>query len=418
MKVNINNKSELKLFLDKVGIFEVDLDRATNMKDMINLWRSTSIPYTIKGDPYSVRYANRILSLYKSLFGRNYSLDMELISNQQSKEDFSRGYPYISENLDSISSELYKTNKVLDDILFWQKSIEIPQTVICEFGSGWGNLFIPLARSGFSMIGVDIDSGFLNRLQDQAKAYNIDARYINSDFLGAAKQLKKEVDIAIFQASFHHCIDFQKLLVLLRTVTLSEDGFILFSSEPIYHNYPISWGLRYDGESLWAITKNGWLELGFDHSYFSELLVRKGFFLCESKSKHPDMVESSWLGVQSSSGIDFSLWSLPYEFENTFWQSTNDHPGRFLKKISRIPAMLEVDGSYVFTFKNFSTQVLYLSISADNETSVTVNPLKNTKVLVSAKKCHEVVFTMDDVYIPTNGDTRELGVLLHHISCR
>ena len=31
-----------------------------------------------------------------------------------------------------------------------------------------------------------------------------------------------------------------------------------------------------DGESLWAIRKNGWLELGFKESYFKKTLKRYG----------------------------------------------------------------------------------------------------------------------------------------------
>ncbi len=36
------------------------------------------------------------------------------------------------------------------------------------------------------------------------------------------------------------------------------------------------WGVRTDGESLWAIRRNGWLELGFHPDYFRQALGRVG----------------------------------------------------------------------------------------------------------------------------------------------
>lgn len=59
---------------------------------------------------------------------------------------------------------------------------------------------------------------------------------------------------------------------------------IIFGAEPITDEFPISWGLRLDGESLWAIRKFGWCELVFQKTYFRDLMNGNGWevskFVC------------------------------------------------------------------------------------------------------------------------------------------
>ena len=61
------------------------------------------------------------------------------------------------------------------------------------------------------------------------------------------------------------------------TGSVAPGGKVLFAAEPILDQFPIPWGLRLDGESLWAIRKHGWLELGFQETYFRGLLARHGW---------------------------------------------------------------------------------------------------------------------------------------------
>jgi hypothetical protein len=55
---------------------------------------------------------------------------------------------------------------------------------------------------------------------------------------------------------------------------------------------PYPWGLRLNGESLRAIGKWGWLELGFSESYFYELLHRND--LCFRRFR---CIESHWADI-------------------------------------------------------------------------------------------------------------------------
>jgi hypothetical protein len=60
---------------------------------------------------------------------------------------------------------------------------------------------------------------------------------------------------------------------------VAPSGKILFSSEPIDYKQPYPWGLRLDGQSVWAIRRNGWLELGFNIRYFRALMAQRGWRL-------------------------------------------------------------------------------------------------------------------------------------------
>ncbi len=77
---------------------------------------------------------------------------------------------------------------------------------------------------------------------------------------------------------------------------MNDDGRIVFAGEPIVKEsptVPFAWGCRLDGESLYVGKSFGWMELGFQESYFVELLIRKGWFI---NSHHYSTVsaKASW----------------------------------------------------------------------------------------------------------------------------
>jgi len=54
------------------------------------------------------------------------------------------------------------------------------------------------------------------------------------------------------------------------------------------------WGLRYDGESIWAITCNKWLELGFSKSFFMSVFSGIGMSIDELPDES-GFLGSSWI---------------------------------------------------------------------------------------------------------------------------
>jgi len=54
---------------------------------------------------------------------------------------------------------------------------------------------------------------------------------------------------------------------------------ILPSRQRQSHEELVLVGLRLDGESVWAIRRMGWMELGFKESYFRQLMDGNGWVL-------------------------------------------------------------------------------------------------------------------------------------------
>jgi SAM-dependent methyltransferase len=146
---------------------------------------------------------------------------------------------------------------------------------IVEFGPGWGNTTLELARLGFDVTAVDIEPSFCEVIRQRALHHAVDVRVVEDNFFWA-ENVTEPYDAAIFFECFHHCDDHIRLLRALRRA-VKPNGQVYFASEPIFPAYPVPWGVRMDGEALWAIRNFGWLELGFDEAYFREALARTGW---------------------------------------------------------------------------------------------------------------------------------------------
>ena len=146
---------------------------------------------------------------------------------------------------------------------------------ILELGPGWGNTTIELARMGYDVTAIDIDPTFIDLIKERADkfALTVDAR--KSTFL-EIDTLERRYDAVLFFECFHHCSDHRELVRKLADV-ITPDGRVYFAAEPILEQFPVPWGVRTDGESLWAIRRNGWLELGFQESYFVRMLAHLGW---------------------------------------------------------------------------------------------------------------------------------------------
>lgn len=209
----------------------------------------------------------------------------------QTPEDFKTGYPWVSKNLRVVSSELGKAVSSLHAISRYSPNAN----TFIEFGSGWGNLAIPLARAGMEVTAIDIDPGFLNRMNSEALALGVKIESIQSDFLNAVNILNgRRFDCVIFCSSLHHCLDFMELLASIRDHVLNPGGAIFFFAEPVLPDLAFPWGLRYDGESLWAITCNNWLELGFSETFFHDLFSHLNMSLIEINDE-TGLCGRSWL---------------------------------------------------------------------------------------------------------------------------
>lgn len=218
-------------------------------------------------DPWSEAYRTEQFDLYGKISSRDgYSTQNEVSGFPINAV---RPFPYHTASPNTVGDQLIA-------IGFLIKAMNLAaSSSVLEFGPGWGNTTINLARMGYDVTALDIDPDFVDLINQRAKQCGIELDARVGEFLDV-EQITETFDAVLFYECFHHCSDHQKLLKDLHRV-VNPGGKVVLASEPIFEGFGQPWGLRLDGESLWAIRQNGWLELGFSESYFIETCMRSGW---------------------------------------------------------------------------------------------------------------------------------------------
>jgi SAM-dependent methyltransferase len=217
-------------------------------------------------DPFSAAYSEWVFDLYRAVSGRPaYTSD-----NEHSPFDVAqalvRPYPHSTGSVTVLGEELMARGFII-------KALELaPPARIVEFGSGWGNLTLDLARLGFEVTAVEIEPRFCELLEVRGRDLP-GLRVVESGMLEF--RAEAPFDAAIFYEAFHHCADHLAMLERLHPL-VRPGGRVLFAAEPVAP-MPYPWGPRLDGYSLWSTRTYGWLELGFDEDYFADALARTGW---------------------------------------------------------------------------------------------------------------------------------------------
>lgn len=219
-------------------------------------------------DPFSDEYRRAVFDLYEWLHGSAYSA-----SNEFTLFELERytdvPFPYATQSGPTVGNYLIGMGHII-------RTLDLPPASrVLEFGPGFGNTTIALAQMGHHVTVVDIGQNFVDLINARAAKLNVSVEAIVGDF-AAVHELEGSFDAVLFFECFHHCSDHLDLLAGLERV-VAPGGRVLFAGEPIARAMPVPWGLRMDGESLWAIRSKGWLELGFRRSYFLHALDRYGW---------------------------------------------------------------------------------------------------------------------------------------------
>lgn len=225
-------------------------------------------PADLPDDPFSDEYKEKQFQLYESLHGKPYEL-----TNEESifvvEDAADKPFPFYTESPQTVGNHLIAIGHLI-------RTLDLsPKSSILEFGPGWGNTTIWLARMGYSVTCVDIEQRFVDLILERAKRKNLRVEAIQGDF-SIVQSVNRQWDAVVFFECFHHCADHHSLVRYLHKV-VKPDGKLIFAAEPIVENFPVPWGFRLDGQSIWAIRRFGWCEIGFKESYFIDLLSRYGW---------------------------------------------------------------------------------------------------------------------------------------------
>lgn len=247
----------------------------------------------LPADPFSPEYRDFQMSIYQHVAQKPYS-----VANERTLFDVDAGlrrpFPYCAQSCMTAGHHLTA-------IGFMLRTLDLqPGARVLEFGPGYGNTTIALALLGMEVTAVDIEPNFCELIRARAAQNFADVEVVQADFLWA-ETVTEPYDAVIFFECFHHCADHMRLLAALHTA-VKPGGHVTFASEPILPGYPVPWGVRMDGEALWAARNFGWMELGFDEAYFAAALRRTGW----SARKHicPDV---PWASVWQARRADAAL---------------------------------------------------------------------------------------------------------------
>jgi ubiquinone/menaquinone biosynthesis C-methylase UbiE len=249
---------------------EIDAAAATSDDELRRCFRSfrMEVDWDLPDDPFSDAYRTSVMDCYQWLRGESYTNRNEHVPFDVLAA-LDNPFPYATKSVATVGEHLMAIGRTL-------RVLDLPPgSRVLEFGAGWGNLTLAMAQAGLQVTAVDIGQNFVDLISARAARLNVDVEVLAGDF-SLVQELKATYEVVLFFESFHHCADHQRLVEDLGRV-VAPGGRIIFAAEPVLKTFPVPWGLRLDGESVWAIRRNGWLELGFRSSYFRRLLLHAGW---------------------------------------------------------------------------------------------------------------------------------------------
>ncbi len=222
-------------------------------------------------DPFSSAYRQAQFDLYERLHGKPYATSHEH-SPMDIKAAAKQPFPYMHGSASTVGDQFMGIGYLI-------KTMGLPRGAqVLEFGPGWGNTTLAMAKMGYGVTAIDIEQNFVDLIRLRANMEQIPNLAVRQGDFSLIETIGAQFDAVLFFECFHHCSDHLRLMAAFDKV-VKPGGIVCFAAEPIVDDFPLPWGLRVDGQSLWAIRRNGWLELGFNTRYFEEAMKREGWWV-------------------------------------------------------------------------------------------------------------------------------------------
>ncbi len=148
-----------------------------------------------------------------------------------------------------------------------------------EYGPGFAQGALALARLGVNVDTVDVSERFCGFVRRQAEHFGVPLHALHGQFGDAPERDGLRYQLIWFYESFHHCVDFLAVLPRLEKL-LADGGRIILSGEPIVERQnlavPYPWGVRLHSEVAAVMRQTRWFELGFSEDFLYRLFARVG----------------------------------------------------------------------------------------------------------------------------------------------
>jgi 2-polyprenyl-3-methyl-5-hydroxy-6-metoxy-1,4-benzoquinol methylase len=230
-------------------------------------------------DPFGLPYAQQQQRLWRLIAGvdRDYEPDVDEKEAPLGEVDAVR-FPGHYLRRDPGAVVAASDHIIASGMILKHSGLE-PGDWALEYGAGFGQTALSLARLGVNVDTVDISRAFCQYVQQQADHFQVPLRAHLGRF-GTHPRPGHRYDLIFFYESFHHCLDWQGLLRALPQM-LAPGGRVLLCGEPMverqYAAVPYPWGLRLHSDVVATIRRWHWFELGFSEHFLHEIFAQAGF---------------------------------------------------------------------------------------------------------------------------------------------
>jgi len=212
-----------------------------------------------------------------------------------------------------------------------------PGSRVIEYGAGFGQNSVALARLGAKVDTVDINAGFCGAIQTQAERFELDLTPHVAPFGYNPAGKDGAYDVILFYESFHHCLDFASVIPELERM-LAPGGRILLAGEPIFRGeqpyMPLPWGIRLDWQATAVMRIRGWMELGFREDFLTRQFMNSG--LVWSHHAVPQAGPANLYEFKRwDCSVSLEHWSLSLD-ETQGWRPAAQPDGRWSRGNARL----------------------------------------------------------------------------------
>ena len=227
-------------------------------------------------DPISLAFRDQMLRLWCEITGRTKYNPTEHEDTPEIADADSLIRPafYGSSDLEYAGAQIIAMGHIV------MRSGVIAGDRVLEYGAGFGQTALALARLGANVDTVDINPAFCKAVKRSAEHFLAALTPHHGEF-GLNPALDYNAyKLILFYESFHHCIDFEKLIAKLPSL-LAPGGKVILAGEPIFEKscaeMPYPWGFRLDWENIAVMRLRGWMGLGFERSFLLDKFSDAGF---------------------------------------------------------------------------------------------------------------------------------------------
>ncbi|MGO9930689.1 MAG: class I SAM-dependent methyltransferase [Steroidobacteraceae bacterium] len=381
--------------------------------------------YRVDLDPLSDDYAVQQHRFWSAVTGRKRDYLPAIDEKEAPLADVDAvrrpGY-YIRRDPDSVD---HAAHHMIASGMILKNSGLKPGDSALEYGAGFGQTALALARLGVVVDTVDISTTFCNYVAEQAAFFQVPLTSFEGRF-GWNPRGNHKYDLIFFYEAFHHCTDFRRVVLAIKD-HLAPSGRVLLAGEPITRaensHIPFPWGLRLDPESLVQVRRFGWFELGFTEDFLVRLFSNAGFCAQRIECQPSFYGEGYTFKHRGTSLKPGSEW-LSHNMEGG-WHGPEAN-GRWTKEESKLYLdMTDTFSELVLDATNHHPWVQPVEVVYGSETLIAkFKPGERKQIVIGAhKKASQIIirtrtYTPAADYSPKSLDSRALGIYVHAIDYR